>query len=148
MLREHIKEWILKISLPQDNLGGMAICPYAKSAQFDLVESDGLDLSPPPWHFEIIIYKLPDSFTEQQLFDLAKKANFDFDDTIYLPDHKDRNTFINGVQTNNGKYNLILCQPKEKLKTARYKLMKTNYYSFWDKDYLNEILGEDVGRLD
>jgi hypothetical protein len=52
-------------------------------------------------------------------------------------------TFISGVQTNNGRYNLILAQPKEKLKEFRKKLAQTDYYSYWSDEYLKEILGED-----
>ena len=52
-------------------------------------------------------------------------------------------TFIHGVQTNNGKYNLILAQPTQKLRKFRESLAKTEYYDLWDDDYLKEILGDD-----
>ena len=47
------------------------------------------------------------------------------------------------IKTNNGLYNLILSQPKKELSEFRKKLVKTNYYSNWDEDYLKEILQED-----
>jgi transcription elongation factor Elf1 len=55
-----------------------------------------------------------------------------------------RDTFISGVKTNNEKFNLILCQSKKKLSAIRKKLAKTDYYSFWTEEYLEQILGEDV----
>jgi hypothetical protein len=65
-----------------------------------------------------------------------------YPEMVFLPDHKDRDTFINGVQTNNGKYNLILCQWRDNLESARTKLKNSNYYSFWDQEYLKEILSQ------
>jgi len=65
----------------------------------------------------------------------------------FFEDCASYNTFINGVQTNNGKYNLILGQPKEKLKKFREQLAKTTYYTHWDKEYLKEILGNDYDEL-
>ncbi len=53
------------------------------------------------------------------------------------------NTFINGIKTNNGKYNLILAQPTEKLRQFREKLAKTSYYDAWNDEYLKEILEDD-----
>jgi hypothetical protein len=52
-------------------------------------------------------------------------------------------TFIQGIKTNNGKYNLILSQPTEKLRHFREKLAKTEYYNLWDEEYLKEILEND-----
>lgn len=37
---------------------------------------------------------------------------------------------------------LILCQPKAKLEAARAKLKNTKYYSYWEKEYLKEILNK------
>ena len=57
------------------------------------------------------------------------------------------NTYINGIQTNNGKYNLILTQPTEKLQKFRQNLAKTSYYEMWDDDYLKEILEDDYDMV-
>ena len=71
--------------------------------------------------------------------EIATEYNKIFPEIIFLPDHKDRETYINGVATNNGKYNLILCQWRDNLNKARSKLEHTKYYSFWDQTYLEEI---------
>jgi hypothetical protein len=134
-----IKDWIERISKPREELGGMSVCPFAKGSKYEVIETDGSDIDPPPRDFELIIYKLPDEYEVDELADLATKCNSIFPDMIFLPDHKDRETFINGVATNNGKYNLILCQWRNNLNKARSKLAHTKYYSFWDKNYLDEI---------
>jgi hypothetical protein len=135
-----ISNWIKRIKQPREELGGMSVCPFAKSADYEIIETDGSDIDPPPWDFELIIYKLPDLYTIDELTAIANEYNNIFPDMVFLPDHKDKQTFISGVQTNNGTYNFILCQWRDNLETARSKLKKTNYYNFWDKDYLDEIL--------
>jgi hypothetical protein len=136
----NIDDWINRIKQPREELEGMSVCPFAKSAEYEIIETDGSDINPPPWDFELIIYKLPDLYTINEVNTIADEYNNIFLDMVFLPDHKDKQTFINGVQTNNGMYNFILCQWRDNLENARIKLKKTNYYNFWDKDYLNEIL--------
>lgn len=140
MIHQHIKEWIDHLSTKQIMLGGYSLCPFAKNSEYEIVETDGSTINPPPWNFELIIYVLPDDYSEQELKDIAHEYNRLIPDLIFLPDHKDRYTEINGVRSNNGKYNLILCQWRDNLNEARDKLSKTNYYTFWQEEYLKEIL--------
>ena len=135
-----LKNWVDRITKSQEALGGMSVCPFAKKAEFEIIETDGSNIDPPPWDFELIIYKLPSDYTEAEVFAIAEEYNKLYPNMIFLPDPKDRNTFINGVQTNNGEFNLILCQWRDNLNTARKKLLKTSYYDYWSKDYLEEIL--------
>ena len=135
-----IKDWVTRISKPTDALGGMSVCPYAKGAEYELIETDGSDISPPPWDFELIIYVLPIEYTEDEVVAIATEYNKLHPEIVFLPDPKDRYTEINGVQTNNGKYNLILCQWRDKLDNARTKLQNTSYYTYWAEEYLKEIL--------
>jgi hypothetical protein len=135
-----IKEWIDHISRPREELGGMSVCPYAKGATYEIIETDGSNISPPSQNFELIIYKLPDTFTIVQVEQIAEKYNKLFPNIIFLADPKDRITEINNVKTNNGKYNLILCQLRDNLESARVKLKNTKYYSYWSSDYLDKIL--------
>lgn len=137
---DEITNWINRISKPKTELGGMSVCPFAKAVDYEFIESDGSDINPPPWDFELIIYRLPDCYTINELFELAIEYNKLYPQMTFLPDHRDRDTFINGVQTNNGKYNLILCQWRDNLNKARNKLEKTSYYTYWNTEYLEEIL--------
>ena len=61
----------------------------------------------------------------------------------FIDDFRDSDTFINGIQTNNTKYNLIICQNSEFLSKMRKILTKTDYYDLWDDKYLEEVLGKD-----
>jgi len=135
-----IKDWVEHISKPRQELGGMSVCPYAKGAEYELIETDGSDINPPPWDFDLIIYKLPDDYTDIEVDDIAREYNKIFSDMVFLPDPKNRVTEINNVTTNNGKYNLILCQWRDNLDLARTKLKKTDYYTYWSESYLKEIL--------
>jgi hypothetical protein len=135
-----IKDWIDRITLPRDELGNFSVCPFAKSAEYTIIETTGPDIDPPPWDFELIIYQLPSSYTEEEVISIANEYNKIYPEMVFLPDPKDRYTEINGVQTNNGKYNLILCQWRDNLEKARSKLLNTSYYSFWNQAYLDEIL--------
>ena len=135
-----MKEWIERISINHESLNGFSVCPFAKGAEYEVIETDGSDVNPPPWDFELIIYKLPDNYTEYEIIELAKEYNNMYTSMIFLPDPKNRYTEINGIQTNNGKYNLILCQWRDKLIKAREKLSNTTYYSGWNDEYLQEIL--------
>jgi hypothetical protein len=137
-----LNEWIENISKPREELGGLSVCPYAKKSDYSLIETDGGNIAPPPWNFELIVYKLPEHYSVDELNSIASEYNTMYPEMVFLPDHKDRDTFINGVQTNNGKYNLILCQWRDNLESARTKLKNSNYYSFWDQEYLKEILSQ------
>jgi hypothetical protein len=137
---EDIKDWIVQISTPTDKLDGLSVCPYAKGTEYELLETDGSNINPPPWDFELIIYVLPAEYTVDELRAIAVEYNKQYPDLVFLPDHKDRYTEINGVQTNNGKHNIILCQWRDNLEQARAKLKNTKYYTFWTEYYLQEIL--------
>ena len=62
---------------------------------------------------------------------------------IFLEDCAYSHTFINGIQTNNAKYNLLLCQSKEKLRKSRKILAESGYYEHWNDAMMKEILGKD-----
>jgi hypothetical protein len=136
---DDIKEWINQISIPRDELGGIGICPYARNSKYKIVKTDkNLDLVEED--VELIIYVLPENYTVNDLSLIAEKQNKKFPHLVFLPDHRDRVTEINGVQTNNGKHNLILCQSRNVLEKARIKLKSTGYYTYWNSKYLEEIL--------
>ena len=114
---DHLLKWIKRLVMPYEELGGNRVCPYAHFASITMVC---------PTH-----KKHCERLTEQ------------YPDMIFLPD-SEKETYINGVQTNNGKYKLILCQSKEKLLDARKQLAKTDYYTFWQPEYYEEIVGDSL----
>lgn len=134
-----IKDWITRISTPTDKIGGLSVCPYSKHIDYKIIEVDNDVIELPNESFEIIIYVFSHVYTLDDLVGIAKTYNKKYPELVFLPDHKDRYTEINGVQTNNGKYNLILCQSRNKLEEARKKLKNTSYYTYWSEEYLKEI---------
>jgi len=140
MLIDDINEWVALLDVEHSPLGQHKICPFAKSTKFKLVEIELLSVVPPAEDFDLIIFKVESTATLDDLVNKCKELNATYKEIVFLPDHKDRTTFLNGIQTNNGKHNLLLCQSRRKLDKARAALLKTNYYSFWDKEYLEEIM--------
>lgn len=136
-----IVEWIKKVSEVRPELGGFSVCPFAKKATYEILKID-IDKIHPIDGFDVVIYII----NEDNLDTINEWVNYynkEYKDWLFFEDCASYDTFINGVQTNNGKYNLILGQPKEKLRKFREILKKTNYYSYWDKDYYDEIMSSD-----
>lgn len=149
----YLNKWIEQVAEPLSNLGGYATCPFAKQAQKNqvLIEKINIaDIIPPTdLTFEIIIYVVEDTVDPQSLYNHAQIFNSKYNELIFLADHP-KDTIETGVDgySSNGKYNLLLCQPKDKLIKARETLIKTRYYSFWNPEYLKRIMGDDYGLLD
>lgn len=141
MLIDDINNWINLLDIEHIALDGNRICPFAKSTKFKLVECKLVNVVPPVEEFDLVIFKVESTVSLDELVKTCKELNAVYKDIVFLPDHKDRTTFLNNIQTNNGKHNLLLCQHRQKLDKARAALLKTNYYSFWDKEYLEEIMG-------
>jgi hypothetical protein len=135
-----IEEWIKRISTPLDKLDGFSVCPFAKNANYLIYNTDGKNISIPTSNFDLIVYILPTDYSENEVISIASECNKIYLEMVFLPDPKNKYTEINSVQTNNGKYNIILCQNRNKLDNARNKLKNTSYYSFWSEEYLKEIL--------
>jgi len=140
MLFEHIQKWIDYLSCPQELLKGLAICPFAKKAKFQIIKTKSFEIKPPTDDFEIIIYSVEKNITPDNLYNTCKELNKKYPELVFLPDHRDRKTFIKTLATGNGKFNLILCQRRDQLKQAREMLKKTDYYKFWSPEYLKEIM--------
>ena len=74
--------------------------------------------------FDVIIYVVEDSLDAQFLYDTVDDYNRNYPDYKFIPDHGKTKTYIQGIQTSNGKYNLVLCQSRNELTEARKKLAK------------------------
>jgi len=149
----YLNKWIEQIAEPLSDLGGYATCPFAKQAQKNqiLIEKTNIsDIIPPrDLNFEIVIYVVEDTLDPATLDEHVEKFNSIFNDLVFLADHPGQ-TLDTGVSahSSNGKYVLVLCQPKDKLRKARETVIKTRYYSFWNPEYLKKIMGDDYVLLD
>jgi len=144
--KQYITEWIKFVSDKRPELGGYPVCPYAAAAKYEIVECDASKIEPITGK-DVVIYIIENHFNLDEVQKWVDFYNEKYKLWDFFEDCATYNTFIGGVQTNNGKYNLILGQPKEKLKKFREQLAKTTYYSYWDKEYLQEILQDDYDRL-
>lgn len=140
---QYILEWISEVSENRIELGGKPICPYASNSKNLIKESPIDDIVPERGH-DVIIFIVEDFWMPYQVENWVKLYNEKYPYYKFFEDCSGKETFINGIKTNNSKYNLILCQSKRKLSSFRKKLSETDYYSYWPEDYLKKILGDDI----
>jgi S-adenosylmethionine/arginine decarboxylase-like enzyme len=138
-----VRKWVARISEKNPNLGGHRICPFAKMPRVVSVEKlsiekfSGLDN-------QITVYMengIHSSYEE--ITDLCKDLKSLNPNFVFLPDHPHKQNYISGQETGNGVFPCIIVQTKQELETARAALEKTDYYQYWDKDYLAEIRSFD-----
>ena len=139
----YILHWIGQLSKIRPELGNFAICPYASKANYKIVEEKLSQIVPNP-DYDVIIYVVEDNMSAQFLYDAVDDYNRNYSDYKFIADHGKTKTYIQGIQTSNGFFNLVLCQPRKELTEARKKLAKTNYYDYWDQNYLEEVLEDDI----
>lgn len=142
----YIHEWISEVSKQRPELGGSSVCPYASSSKTLIVETHIDDIVPESGH-DVIVFIVEDFWRVNQVQTWVKFYNDKYPYYSFFEDCASRDTYINGVKTNNHKYNLILCQSKAKLSKIRKNLAKTGYYSYWSETYLKEILGDDYEEI-
>ena len=139
----YIHEWIKELATPKSELGGFSVCPYASGSKTLIVETTIDDIVPEPGH-DVIVFIVEDFWRPDHVQKWVKKYNEMYPYYVFFDDLCSSDTFISGVKTNNKKFNLILCQSKKKLSNIRKKLAKTDYYTYWTKEYLQEVLGDDL----
>jgi len=138
-----VERWVTRITAKHEDLGGNRICPFAKMPtvisveKLSLAEFIGIT-------DQLTIYMengVRSSYNElEELCRTLKSLNPNF---VFLPDHPAKPNYINGHETGNGVFPCIIVQSKQELDSARVALEKTDYYQYWDKDYLAEIRSFD-----
>ena len=144
---KHIFNWIHEVSKVRQELNGFAICPFASKAKYRIVECSASAIEPIEG-MDVVIYIIEDEFNLDTVQEWVDICNSKYDEWKFFEDCGTYDTFINGIQTNNGKYNLILGQPTQKLRKFRENLSKTSYYDMWDDEYLKEILENDYDIIE
>lgn len=143
---DYIVNWIKNVSKIRPEIGGFAICPFAKQAKYKIIDCNSSEIKPIDG-FDVIIFVVESNFSCDLIEEWVQICNSKYPEWKFFEDCAKKDSYIKGVQTNNGKYNLILAQPKNKLKKYREILAKTNYYEYWNMDYLKEILEEDIDLI-
>jgi S-adenosylmethionine/arginine decarboxylase-like enzyme len=138
-----VEKWVTRITEKHQDLGGNRICPFAKMPKVIAVEKLCLEefvgISD-----QITVYMengIRSSY--EDLEELCKTLKVLNPNYVFLPDHPHKRNYINGHETGNGVFPCIIVQTKQELTTARTALEKTDYYQYWDQDYLAEIRSFD-----
>ena len=145
-----IKDYIDYISLKRKELGGHAICPFAKPFldKIKIIESkdfwvDAIDCMSNKSHPMLyLIYGCKNKYDKDWLewFCETHEEYSTNKDLWLIWDHPNQVNKINGITTNNDKYAILFIQPLSELKKYSLKLEKTNYYSFWNQEYYRKIV--------
>ena len=145
-----IKDYIEYISLNSKELGGHAICPYAKTFinKIKIIESknfmkDAFECIQNKKHPMLyLIYGNSKQFDKKWLEEFCENHQefAKINDLWLIWDHPDQINKINNIHTNNKEYAILLIQGLTELKKYSNKLHKTNYYTFWDEKYYQQIV--------
>jgi len=138
----YIYEWAAEVAKQREELGGFSVCPYASNSKTKIIECPIDDIVPESG-YDVIVFIVDDFWKVDQVKKWVENYNNKYPYYKFFEDCASQPTFINGVQTNNKRYNLVLCQSKKKLTSFRKKLAETDYYTYWTEDYLKDVLGED-----
>lgn len=140
---EKVLKWIHIISKSRPELGDFSICPFASLAKYKTINCSIDDIAPIPG-YDVIIFIVEDYWNIEELSSWVDFYNKMYKNYKFFEDSYKNPTYINGVNTNNDVFNLILAQPSEKLEKFREKLAKTDYYKYWSDEYLEKILKDDL----
>ena len=147
-IEKDLKDWVGEVSRKNPRLADFSICPFAKHNSYQIVQTSIHDIQPLSEEFGVVIFVVEDDVDPNFVRKKCKELNQQYPKYTFFDDCRDEPSFINGVQTNNGKYNLILYQDRRFLRKMREILAKTEYYDQWDYEYLKEILGEDFDLVE
>ncbi len=143
----YVQKLLCEVSENNSNLDEFIVCPYASGSKTLIVETPIDDIVPEPGH-DVIIFIVESFWRPDHIEKWVKTYNEKFLYYVFFSDLSSKDTFMGGVQTNNEKCNLILCQSKIKLSKIRKKLLQTEDYTYWTEDYLKEVLGEDYEYIE
>ena len=146
-IENHLKVWINTIIKSNPDLSGFSICPFAKNNTYKIIESSVHDIHPLKEEFGVVIFVIEDDLDLDLGRQKIQELNQSYQEYKFFDDFRDEPSFINGIQTNNGKYNLILYQNAKFLQKMRLILAKTDYYDHWDDEYLKIILEDDYNLV-
>jgi hypothetical protein len=148
-----IYDWFNYIQTPRPQLGGMPICPFAKAAIMSneiTIEQCSLEDIEKRIHncdiqkYKVCIFYLPtySQYTVEELEQKTKQLTGKYfkDDKVVL-DNDPRSPFIiQGVPTTFDQCYLWIVQSLEDLTQKSNTLKTTDYYKYWTKDQIDEVV--------
>ena len=152
-MTKQLNDWLAFIQLPRPELGGFAICPYAKQAilqkSYDVINVDinsiynvleDVDFT----KNDIIILNFDDykSYDIEYLIDYTKQLNekYKSEDIVVLDNDPRDLMIVNGVTTSYEHGYLWIVQSLSDLNKKSSALQKTNYYNYWSQKQLDDVV--------
>lgn len=151
-IREQIIDWIKFIEKPKNELSGIPVCPFALKTRmndrytilFAKNEEEIYQIIPlfDGSVKDVMIIYLEYRISVDQCSKLREKLNlmYNVKDLVILESHMDDPFIINGVETTFPYGVLLLVQKLSDLNDASGNLSKSNYYSFWRKEQIQEVV--------
>jgi len=150
---EKIAEWINYIQTPRQELGGFAVCPYAKLAVANnsyaihdttiATVKKALEAVDTNKHLvTILILRDYLNYDVDYLLSVTKTLNGEYNsnDLVILENDPRTPMIVNGVVTTFDGSFLWLIQSLSDLNKKSKDLEKTSYYSYWTKKQLEEVV--------
>jgi hypothetical protein len=138
----YIWEWISQVSEKRVEFGGYSLSSNSSEDVVSIQEVNIDDIYPEPGN-DVVIFIVENFWRPYQIHKWVEFYNEKYSYYKFFADCAEKNIMINGVKTNNSKYNLILYQSKQKLSKTRKNLQNLNYYPHWEENYLKEIFGNE-----
>lgn len=157
-IERNILGYIESLTVPNEQFGGWAICPFAKKAlsgkQYKILIADtdlygetkkvADDFLSHGVELVILCSTRLDLFDPKSIHDFVTKTRDDYKkkDIYMLYDHVAMPEYINGVKVSNGHYALMIVQEYSRLEKAAKQLHKAGYYFHWQQS------PEELARTD
>jgi hypothetical protein len=151
--KQYLTKWAVEVlSVPNELLNSLPICPFAKSAMLegmiDIVRVDNyveeITNRMKNWDdkYQAVIFVCDDNLHPQEFLDSVKKLNQEFmsNDLVLLEDHKDIDENFHGIPFNNGRYNIVIAQRLHKINEASRSLERKGYYINWTEEMYNDVV--------
>ena len=149
----YLRDWITQVlDKPQHWLNDIPICPYAKQALIKnkinfrrsytyVADIHSLFKQWDP-QIDVVVLVCDDNINSDLFSQHVAEINEQYVPLGYacLEDHIDCIEAVKDIIFNNGRYNLILCQPLDKLNAATTQLEKQGYYQHWSTDYYDQVV--------
>jgi hypothetical protein len=150
---DKISQWFEHIQVPRSELGNMPICPFARAAiannQYTITQCTIESIDDQVQQCDIstnlvhIIY-LPtyEQYTTQQLDQITNKLNQQhIKDNKVVLENEPRIAFeLQGIRTTFPHCFLWIVQSLSDLTQKSDMLKNTNYYSYWTKEQIDEVV--------
>lgn len=150
---EYLRSWITDVlSKPEPLLNNLPSCPFAKAALIDnkvkFITSNNyledIEILFDKWDhsYDVVVLVCQNNIDPEKFSLDMQEINKKYVPLGFgcLEDHVAVPETLGDIVFNNGKYNLVLCQPLDKLNKASQYLQTKGYYKNWSKDYFDSVV--------